>query len=107
MIDPKEIKDIEEFCESLGWTPVVMENAIKMLEMWKWIKKESALYDDITVREAEEKFFPSLVTKTLSVKVKVPLKGGLARVTQIKKLIEKSVRGWQDVGEVTIDEEDC
>ena len=41
-----------------------VEDAIKMLEMWKWIREQSVLYDDPTIREAEEKFFPKPKVKT-------------------------------------------
>lgn len=63
----QEIEDINTFCRSLGWKPVVLDNAIKMLEMWKWIKEK--IYTkggpgiSADIDRIEEKYFPKSKTR--------------------------------------------
>ena len=81
MIDVKEtIKDTENFCKHLGWTPKPIEKAIKIMKMWEWFKYSFGDYIvhygclgdrplNQLVKEAEDRKFPPMMTKTITVEI--------------------------------------
>ena len=99
------ILELEKLNEHVGYPCTGIANAIKIIKMWRDVKRDSCEFE--LIKCIEEDYFPSLVTKTITVKVEVPLKGGLARVTQIKNYTKSMLKIFSDVKEVTVDDEDC
>ena len=55
-----------------------------------------------TVEHFKELYFPSLVTRTIKIRVEVPIIEGMARVEQIKNYTKKKLKIFNDVKEVII-----
>jgi len=101
MVDIDEIiKTLEHDSRCIGYTPTHIKDAIKIIRMWQAIKRDSCEFD--LIRRIEEVFFPSLMTRTIKIKVEVPVADGLARVEQIKNYTKKKLKIFDDVKEVII-----
>ena len=100
MIDIKTmIESSENYCKHLGWTPAPVKDSIKVMKMWRRLKELSSSKDvgvphwmmriDAMVETLEEEFFPSLISRTLTVKFTIPPHLAPCDINEIKNVMEK------------------
>jgi len=109
----KTIDGLENLNKRIGFSHSAVCDAIKVLRMHRRLRNACRNYDMGQVTKLqitrildgiEEEFFPSLMTKTIKIKLEVPTEEGLARVEQIKNYTQKKLKIFNDVKEVIISE---
>lgn len=123
MIDiDKTIRDLGDYKIYAGATPdrvdLAVENAIKVMKMWKEVKHEAAQWDvgkaqqlrlHCIIEAVEEKYFPSTIQRVLEVKFTMPPHLAPCDFSKIKKVMESvsSVKVQEITVKKVTDDEDC
>ena len=105
MIDVNKL--IYDLLNVTGCNDKRIANARKVCMMWLWLKEQ--IYTkggcgiSADIDRIEEKYFPMLETRVISIKVELPINEGHARITQIKNYTENKLKIFKDVKEVNIE----
>ena len=95
----KTIEGLDDINNRLGFKYSAVVEAIKALKMYAHIKYTASQWDvgkaqelrlHCIVEQAEEEFFPSLVSKTLIVKFDIPPGVPTKEFSTIRKLLERT-----------------